>query len=233
LPNSHGNTGQQSRLSLAGWLFILLSLVATVAVDLVAGSRPVIRLASRTLGAFYPLGVIACSFGGAIVVWSSGVGLSRLVGIPLLVPVPLATRSNGNVGLPREQTRGPFQFTLGRLQWVILIVAVVCALARLDIVQVAMWVYLGSMLMVITVGTGVAVARRRPSRLHDYLIQGGLAGSCLGAVCLGWMFVVLWVVEQSTRSLWLFGFVTILGGILGVLVGLAMVAWRRWRLVRR
>jgi hypothetical protein len=114
-----------------------------------------------------------------------------------------------------------------------LLVAVLCALARLDIVQLGLLVYLASMLLVITLGTGIAVARRRPSHPRDYLIHGGLAGSCLGAVCLGWMFVVLCVIKPSTRPLWMLGLVTTLGAVMGVIVGLAMFTWQWWQAFRR
>jgi hypothetical protein len=187
------------------------------------------------LGAIYPFGTIACGFGGFLAVWCSGVGLGRLLGVPLVVPIaiPRASRWNGTVGPPHAQSRRPIQFTLRRLQCAILIVAVLCALARFDLVEVGKWVYLGSMLFVITVGTGVAVTRRRPSHLRDYLIYGGLAGSCLAAVCLGWMCVVLWLIDPTTRALRMLGVITVLGAMLGMIIGLAIFTWQWWQAFRR
>jgi hypothetical protein len=108
-------------------------------------------------------------------------------------------------------------------------VAVLCALARLDIDQIGKVIYFVSMLTVITVGTAGIVVGRGPTSLRGGMVRGALAGSCLSAVCLGWMFVLLFVIKPGIGPLLVLGSVTMLGGLLGGLIGLATVALQRRR----
>jgi hypothetical protein len=212
--------GHRSRLTAAGWSVLVTSAVtsaglALAAVGLTNGTRPVIRLGPGAA----VISVVLVAGCGEIIIWSAATLLCRLAGVPMVTPE-----------VHRERSRRPFQFTLGGLQAVVIVVAVLCAVPHLDLVQVGKFVYLASMLMVITLGTAVVVARRITLSLRVGMVRGGLAGSCLSAVCLGWMFVVYWVIEPGIRPLFMLASVTALGGLLGVLVGLAMVVWLRWRL---
>jgi hypothetical protein len=231
LRSFHLYIGHRHCLTVAGSLLFVLSIAASVALSVTAGPWLLDRRVPSALAYFYPVGILACALAGSLMTWGVGVGLSRLSGVPLVVPLP--TKVNGTVRLSQKGSRRPLQFSLAHLQWVVLLVAALCALARLDIVQLGLFVYLAGMLLVITLGTGIVLARRRPSHPRDYLIHGGLAGSCLGAVCLGWVFVVVWIIKPSTRPLWMLGIVTTLGAMIGVIVGLAMFAWQWWRAFRR
>jgi hypothetical protein len=218
------STVPESRLTWAGWLVLLLAMGATVWLGVAAGGRSVLRRVPRSVVRYYPLGAVGFAFGGGLLVVGTGAAISRVSGVPLAVP--LGIPRNGIVRLIQRSPRRRMQFTVGRLQRLVLVVALLCALARLDIIHVAAAYYFGGMLLVIILGTGIVIARRGAASVREYLIWGWLAGSVLAAVCLGWMFVLIWVVEPSTRLLWMLGLVTMLGGIVGWFVGLAMVLWR-------
>jgi hypothetical protein len=212
--------GHRSRLTAAGWALLLLSAATTASLGLAGGIWGVFRLGPAT-AVIYPY--LVAGFG--VAVWSAGAGLCRLAGIPLINPGSQGW--GGTPSVPRERSRRPLQFPLVRLQWVILSVAVLCALARLDSDQIGKVMYLVGMLTVITVGTAGIVVRRGPTGLRGGMARGGLAGSCLSAVCLGWMFVLLWVIKPGIGPLLALGSVTMLGGLLGGLIGLATVVWQR------
>jgi hypothetical protein len=154
-------------------------------------------------------------------------GLCHRAGVPLITPG--GYEWDGAPSDPRSRGRRPLQFTLGRIQGVVLAVAVLCALARLDIVQIGKVVYVVAMLTVIGLGTAGVVVGRGPTNLRGGMVCGALAGSCLSAVCLGWMFVLLCVTQPGIRPLLALGSVTLLGGLLGGLIGLAVVVWQARR----
>jgi hypothetical protein len=152
----------------------------------------------------------------------AGARFCRLAGLSLVMPGGHVW--DGTLSLPR-----PVQFTLGQLQSVIFWVAVLCTLTRLDSDQFGKLMYLVSMLTVITCGTVGIVLQRGTTSLRGGMVCGGLAGSGLSAVCLGWMFVLSWVIKPGIGPLLVLAWITVLGGLFGVLIGLAAVVWPRWR----
>jgi hypothetical protein len=82
-------------------------------------------------------------------------------------------------GIPRGRGRHRFQFTIGRILLVVALVALLCALTRLDSADLGRLIYFASMVAVITLGTAAAVARHHALHFRAALIRGGVAGSCL------------------------------------------------------
>ena len=211
--------GHRGRLTTAGRGVAVLSVATTAALGLAGGSSTVLR--------FGPAGPVIyawCVAGSGLLVWSVASRLCPLWGVPLVDRE--GHESTGTVGSTDERGRRPFQFTLGRLLSVVALIAVLCALARLDIDTLGRLIYLTSMLTVISLGTTIAVARRHPTRLRDGVIRGGFAGSCLAAICLGWMFVLFWFIKPSIEPLLGLGVVTVSGGLLGMLIGLGLTFWQ-------
>jgi hypothetical protein len=213
--------GHRSRLTAAGWLVLLLSAATTVALGLAGGIWGVSRLSPGASG----IALFLVTAGAGATVWSAGAGFCRLAGLPRITP-----EGHG-------WGRRPVQFTLGWLQLVIFVVAVLCAVIRLAVtpldrdwdLRLGKVIYFGSMLVVITWGTAGVVLHRGTTSLRGGMVCGGLAGSCLSAVCLGWMFVLLWVIESGIGPLLVLAAVTVMGGLLGMLIGLATVVWQRGR----
>jgi hypothetical protein len=211
------DVGHRRRLTGAGMLVLLLSVATTAALGLAGGTWGTPRLGSGATA----LALILVPAGGGAVVWSVAAGFCGLAGLPLITP--------GGHGWDRR----PVQFTLGWLQSVVFSVAVLCAATRMiesDTDQLfGKMMYLGGMLTVITCGTAGVVLQRGATSLRGGMVRGGLAGACLSAVCLGWMFVPLWLIEPGMGPVLGLASVTGLGGLLGVHVGLATVGWHRWR----
>jgi hypothetical protein len=219
--------GHGSRLTAAGRVVLLLAAAITVALGFAGSIWGVSRLqywlGTVATGAAVHVATAAALYLGAaaggVAVWSAGAGLCRLAGLPLITPGRHGW--DGMLSVARERSRRPIQFTLGGLQLAVFLVAVLCALTRLDIIQIGLVMYLFGMLTVITCGTAGVVLQGGTTSLRGGMVRGGLAGSCLSAVCLGWMFVLLWIIKPSIHPLLVLASITLLGGLLGVLIGLA------------